>query len=207
MGGRNKTFPDRQEAILRAAAACFARRGFHQSSMKEICEEAGMSPGSVYRYFAAKDDIVVGMIEADRRRWEAALRALPADEDLMVSLRRLADLGLADVEAHGFLHLWVETSAEASRNPKVARVLQQSYHLFEGLLAERVERAQAQGRVRRSLSPLAAARMILSTFDGLLLRRSFDDGLPVRESTAEFLAFLGRALGTHETGREPEGVA
>ena len=34
---------DRRAEILEAARVCFARSGFHQTSMQEICAEAGMS--------------------------------------------------------------------------------------------------------------------------------------------------------------------
>jgi AcrR family transcriptional regulator len=44
----------RRQQILDAALACFSRRGFHQSTMQDICQEAELSPGAVYRYFRSK---------------------------------------------------------------------------------------------------------------------------------------------------------
>jgi AcrR family transcriptional regulator len=43
----------RRRQILEAAAVCFRRRGFHQATMQEICSEAGISPGALYRFFPA----------------------------------------------------------------------------------------------------------------------------------------------------------
>jgi AcrR family transcriptional regulator len=40
---------DRRDEILAAAQRCFVRSGFHKTSMHEICVEAGMSPGNLYR--------------------------------------------------------------------------------------------------------------------------------------------------------------
>ena len=57
---------DRRDEILEAAQTCFARSGFHQTSMQEICAEAGMSPGNLYRYFRSKEDIIAGIAERDR---------------------------------------------------------------------------------------------------------------------------------------------
>src|SRR5260370_22436665 len=57
---------DRRGEILAAAQACFARSGFHQTSMQEICAEAGVSPGNLYRYFRSKEDIIAGIAERDR---------------------------------------------------------------------------------------------------------------------------------------------
>src|SRR6476646_4204190 len=54
---------DRRSEILSAAQTCFARAGFHQTSMQEICAEAGMSPGNLYRYFRSNEDIIAGIAE------------------------------------------------------------------------------------------------------------------------------------------------
>src|SRR4051812_17630808 len=46
---------DRRAEILAAAQRCFVRSGFHGASMQDICAEAGMSPGNLYRYFPSKE--------------------------------------------------------------------------------------------------------------------------------------------------------
>src|SRR6188474_1076875 len=57
---------DRRDEILSAAQRCFVRSGFHQTSMQEICAEAGMSAGNLYRYFPSKEAIIAGIAERDR---------------------------------------------------------------------------------------------------------------------------------------------
>src|ERR1700704_4475925 len=57
---------DRRDEILEAAGRCFVRSGFHQTSMQEICAEAGMSAGNLYRYFPSKEAIIAGIAERDR---------------------------------------------------------------------------------------------------------------------------------------------
>ncbi|HEY9407971.1 MAG TPA: helix-turn-helix domain-containing protein, partial [Jiangellaceae bacterium] len=41
----------RRDQILQAAWTCFARDGFHATSMQDVFAEAGLSAGAVYRYF------------------------------------------------------------------------------------------------------------------------------------------------------------
>src|SRR4030042_7081481 len=48
----------RGQQILDAAWACFARKGYHQRTMQDICQESGLSPGAIYRYFAGKEAIL-----------------------------------------------------------------------------------------------------------------------------------------------------
>ncbi|MEJ0022097.1 MAG: helix-turn-helix domain-containing protein [Alphaproteobacteria bacterium] len=55
----------RKRQIMEAALACFRRKGFHQSSMQEICAEAHLSSGAIYRYFPSKTDIIAAIIHAD----------------------------------------------------------------------------------------------------------------------------------------------
>ena len=57
---------ERQTHILAAARACFARAGFHGASMQQICAEAKMSPGALYRYFPSKDAIIEAIAEEER---------------------------------------------------------------------------------------------------------------------------------------------
>ena len=59
----------RSNEIVDAAAACFLRKGFHQSTMQDICAEAQLSPGAIYRYFASKDEIMRAVIERNTERW------------------------------------------------------------------------------------------------------------------------------------------
>ncbi len=48
----------RRQQILEAAWRCFARHGFHETSMQDVFAEAGLSAGAVYRYFPSKADLV-----------------------------------------------------------------------------------------------------------------------------------------------------
>ena len=67
----------RRRQILEAATRCVIRRGFHQTSMQEICAEAEMSSGGLYRYFDSKEAIIAAIAE-DERAENAAIRAGPA---------------------------------------------------------------------------------------------------------------------------------
>ncbi|MEO3938563.1 TetR/AcrR family transcriptional regulator [Dermatophilaceae bacterium Soc4.6] len=48
----------RRQLVLRAALRCFEREGFHRTSMATVIEEAGVSAGTVYRYFPSKTDLI-----------------------------------------------------------------------------------------------------------------------------------------------------
>ncbi|HLC42613.1 MAG TPA: 2-hydroxyacyl-CoA dehydratase [Methylomirabilota bacterium] len=48
----------REAEVLKAAAAVFAARGFHQASVREISNEAGISLAGLYYYFPSKADLL-----------------------------------------------------------------------------------------------------------------------------------------------------
>ena len=195
-GTRNRNYPERQETILRSACGVFVRDGFHAASMKDICAAAGMSPGSVYRYYPSKEALIQALIESDRTRWLAAMDALPMERGLMAALEALAELGLEDLENRGFLRLWVETSAEASRNPRVAGLLRETDQVLQGRLADLIRSAQRSGSIASETAPQVLSCLIFAAVDGRVRRATFDPARDTRTLARGFLDFIGRAIGT-----------
>lgn len=68
----------RRRQILDGAARCFARDGFHATSMQDVLKEVGLSAGAVYRYFTGKEDLIAAI--AGRRSAGSGRRSsvLPA---------------------------------------------------------------------------------------------------------------------------------
>ncbi len=52
-----------KEKIFRAAKHILKKKGYDQLSIKNICEEAGVSNGSFYHHFKTKDDLLSYYIE------------------------------------------------------------------------------------------------------------------------------------------------
>ncbi len=59
--------PEPAEAVLEAAARCFARWGVPRTRVEDIAKEAGIARPNVYRYFAGKDAIVLAVVVAQIR--------------------------------------------------------------------------------------------------------------------------------------------
>ncbi|HLW47097.1 MAG TPA: TetR/AcrR family transcriptional regulator [bacterium] len=53
---------ERRGQILRAALDVFSRRGFHGATIREIASTAGLAEGTIYLYFASKQDVLRGVI-------------------------------------------------------------------------------------------------------------------------------------------------
>ena len=87
---------DRRAEILDAARICFARSGFHQTSMQEVCAEAGMSPGNLYRYFRSKEAIIAGIAERDRAEVAQQFAHAGVAPDFFVALEAMAQHHFAE---------------------------------------------------------------------------------------------------------------
>src|SRR3954466_10506682 len=54
----------RRDQILAAAMRCFARQGYHATSMDDVVRECGLSVGAIYTYFSSKEDLFLALAEA-----------------------------------------------------------------------------------------------------------------------------------------------
>jgi len=135
----------RQRQILDAAAACFVRRGFHQSTMQEICREAGLSPGSVYRYYPGKEAIIAALVERDCGENLAIIRAVQErEEGIGQAFDTLITFALEKIRDQALATIHIEVTAEALRNPAMAAIVTRSdgqrvtsaQHAAEGTLVQ-----------------------------------------------------------------------
>jgi AcrR family transcriptional regulator len=78
-------------AILFAAGDLFSRKGFDQTSLEEIAAAAELSVPTIYSYFPSKSDLLLGLLDEDKRDMvravEHVLKSPPKNViDALVSL-------------------------------------------------------------------------------------------------------------------------
>jgi AcrR family transcriptional regulator len=164
---------DRRTTILDAAEHCFARSGFHQASMNEICAEAGMSPGNLYRYFPSKEAIIAGIAERSRADAAESFAAVAKAPNFFDGLAQLARHHLVD-ETNNDVWLCVEIMSESRRNPEVARLHQSIEADVKGMMVEMLKTAAARGEISSAVDFEAAATMLMVIGDGISWRRASD---------------------------------
>ncbi|MTE13446.1 TetR/AcrR family transcriptional regulator [Nocardia aurantiaca] len=80
-GTWDRLAPQRRAAVVAAAEAEFAARGFSGGSLNTICREAGVSKGSLFQYFADKADMYVHLAELSSERIRSAIEAVANELD------------------------------------------------------------------------------------------------------------------------------
>ena len=185
-----------QQRILSAAMACFARSGFHKASMQDICAEAGMSAGNLYRYFRSKEAIIAAIAEAERVRNAALFELLERAEDPVRGLIELARCYLRDMQGRDAPMLCTEIIAEALRNPEIRTMFERNINEAHAC-ADALRQGIAQGHVDPNLDVDVAVRMLMALGDGIVAHRVIADFMTDDRTEAVLEVMLERFLRPH----------
>jgi AcrR family transcriptional regulator len=97
---RNRAARAVRAEIAAVAIRLFLEQGFDKTTVDQIAAEAGLSRTSFFRYFATKEDAVLGHLEELGQQARDALVARPADEPAWQALRHAFDLLIAERSAY-----------------------------------------------------------------------------------------------------------
>lgn len=188
-----KTQAVRRDRILNAAEQCFARMGFHQTSMQDICREAGVSAGALYVYFSSKEALISGLIEREMQEFMTRLSNVSTSSDFMEGLRALGEAYTLH-ETPEKLRLHVEINAEAIRNPAIADIVRKAdafvLQNFERLIIE----ARDAGRINPTLEPSAIAQALSLVGDGICWQRAINPNFIPGDVLPVIFAMIGSLM-------------
>jgi len=195
--------PDRRQTILDAAERCFARAGFHQASMNEICVEAGMSPGNLYRYFPSKEAIIAGIAERSRAEAAESFSAVSAAPDFFAGLRQLAHHHFIE-RGEEKLALCIETLAESRRNPAIAQLSAEIDRDIRTHIESMLRSAAARGEIASDLDFTAVATMLMVMADGMTWLRASDPDAKIEKLLPYMFMMIGHLLRGEKPPAEEE---
>jgi AcrR family transcriptional regulator len=164
---------DRRTEILDAAQRCFVRSGFHQASMQEICAEAGMSPGNLYRYFPSKEALIAGIAERDRAEVGQQFASADLSHGFFAILEGMAHHHFSMRPDEQVL-LCTEVMAEARRNPEIARIHTAFDADVKKWLVDMLRAAAERGDIPGDTDFDAVVTMLMIIADGVWWRRALD---------------------------------
>jgi AcrR family transcriptional regulator len=151
---------ERRAQIVQAAVTLFAAQGYARTTTADIAREAGISEGTIYRYFASKQELLFSFIESTALAPLRSALAAPADdvgdEEM---LRRLLEERFTLTEQ--YQPLMKVAIGEALFDPELAQALRRrmagpGVALLKSFLNERIR----DGRFR-DVDPEIAARAVV----------------------------------------------
>lgn len=165
----------RREHILDAASTCFARSGFHRTTMQDICAEAGISPGALYVYFKSKEELIAGIAERDRAEFQSRFERIGAVPDFMQALAAIGERYFVEDPAQK-QRMCAEIGLESTRNPTVGAIFQTVDRHILASFEHLFERLSRDGRIAPEFDCATLARLVVVIGDGMMWRRAVDPG-------------------------------
>lgn len=176
----------RRRQIMDGAALCFARNGFHATSMQDVLKEVGLSAGAVYRYFSGKDELITAIVSEVldwiRDTFESAARqSPPPTPDVLVgwTLTEVLGRGAGQGEESYFPRLIVQVWAETLRNEELAALMKGGFAKVRAAWVKIVEGYQAAGMMRADIPAEHVARTMIAAAQGFVAQQTLFDAAPV----------------------------
>ena len=192
---------ERRLAIANAAATCFAREGFHGTSVHDICAAADISAGAFYSYFDSKEAVVSEMCSH-------GIDELRVVDDLHAHAESVSEVFIALVdhffgelrdsaEARDAMKVSVQLWAEAARPGEIRDVLATDRAAKAEIFAGFIRQAQTDGDINPDLDPTSVASVMFGTFEAAVLNCALNPGFDLDQYMTTVKAlFTGTFLET-----------
>ncbi|MFF8510377.1 TetR/AcrR family transcriptional regulator [Streptomyces sp. NPDC015492] len=169
----------RRRQILDGAGRCFARNGFHATSMQDVLSEVGLSAGAVYRYFRGKDEII-GAIASEafagiRGAFEEASRTTPPPTpDVLIGavFRLFLEERIEGADGQAFARLIIQVWTETLRNEQLAKTLADGYHGMRVAWTDLVAVYRESGALAADVPADHMARTLIAVVQGFIAQQA-----------------------------------
>lgn len=177
----------RKDQLLEAAADCFRTHGFHGASIAQISRAAGMSAGHIYHYFENKEAIIAAIVERDLDRLLGLTAEMRSASNVLQAMLDCAETGIRDTLEPRTASLKLEIVAEASRNARIAEIVQAADGKCIASLSEtlRILRRSC-GHADDEARIAGSTELVAAMFEGLLIRSIRNPELDRTLVTREF---------------------
>ena len=192
--GRAKQQELKRQAIIRAAARVFSRRGSHGAKLDDVADQLGVSAAALYRYVSNKNDLILACHE---EAMEIADQALTAGEKSGGTGLEKIYLGLRNYLLEMMAVLGVPALI-MEENALVGDDAERIYGLrddYERRLRALVEEGQRDGSVI-AVEPKIAVFMLLGTMHWVAKWYREDGAWSAEEVSEAIIELVTRSLAT-----------
>jgi TetR/AcrR family transcriptional regulator, repressor for uid operon len=184
-------FAERKAQLLDGCVRVFARSGFHQTSMRDLCSQLAVSAGGFYTYFASKEEIIQAMAERDRQHLDQFFAQLNPDTsfaDTMMQMTAFAEEQA--ITAQEVNSVWLQINAEATTNATIRTLVTKHVAFVNSCIEKLVKKAQTRGELGKTLPASVYATFILAAFDGLMMRIATDSAANPKKMLKDFTRII-----------------
>ncbi|WP_299409279.1 TetR/AcrR family transcriptional regulator [Acaryochloris sp. IP29b_bin.148] len=161
----------KRQAILAAAIAVFAEKGYHSTKMADIAQRAEMGKGTLYEYFRTKEELpktIFGLMLQEFDQQILQLEQVHSDPVDAI----LAGIQLCFQDIDEFAHVTplvfeVLGNKDLDRSIGLSEDFEQWLESLNRFFLARIQEGQSQGQISVDLPAPIFARMLVSTLDGM----------------------------------------
>lgn len=140
--------PQKRAKLIASAIELFAAEGIHSASTNHIARAAGVAAGTLFNYFATKEELVQAAYLECKSELIAAMRDEPPDDAGFRSFlrnvwTRSLEWGLTHPTRHNFLRQFSQLPEATRSSPEIKALLEMEMQFF----FEAMDRAQAQNEM------------------------------------------------------------
>jgi AcrR family transcriptional regulator len=162
----------RRDQILQAALTCFARQGYHATSIHDVVTESGLSVGAIYSYFPSKEELFLALSDDRANQTLAYLNDLFRQPGPMADKTREAVdyfFNLLSDELLTLARLNMEFMSVAVNSERLKARQERRCESLRQFLRWLLTAAREQGEVRHDVDIDAAAELMMALNEGIVL--------------------------------------
>lgn len=211
-----KFSPEKLEDILETGIEIFADKGLHGAGMASIAQQAGISVGVLYKYYANKEDFFQACLRHSLASLEGLLKEVTAQEDKLLNYSRQLIRALQSFSVRHPSHIRMYHQITSSSGELAAKLAGEIEGMSSRLYRELIARGCENGSLRRDMDP----GLFAFFFDNLLMMLQFSyccdyyrermklycGGMPRDEAVEEQLLMFLESAFTFDKNSVPHGV-
>jgi AcrR family transcriptional regulator len=184
---------EQRSQILQAALQCFLAKGFHQTSMRDIAQAAGVSLGNLYNHFPGKEAIILAVAVAESELAPLLQRLAASDGERAQVLAFLQDFhALCRPE-------WRRSPSKCWPRAHAIRPWPRPFaanrRQLQAALAEALQQVAQRERRRPVLAAALQAQVLLDAIESDALRRGW--AKPVKAMRHRWILACSRCCSGH----------
>lgn len=151
----------RRKEIFHASVHLFLKKGFNETSMREIAEAAGIGKSTLYDYFPSKDDILLSFVEDELQTLTDRMKEIgQQDLEAMQKLRQMMYAYMDYLAANEDFFIKLSYQVQRMAQESIERI-QRKRHALQDVLRATIEEGIRTGSFR-AVNSLLATRVILT---------------------------------------------
>jgi AcrR family transcriptional regulator len=163
---------DRRPEILAATCTVIAREGIHDTYIRHVAEEAGVSRALVSYYYPTRDELLMAALEF------AETRAIDEIDERtgsrLPTIARLTEMLMLEFDEAPAVRenwlIWSELTESALYNDALKDTLEKWSKKWDDAVAQVIEAGQEEGSISKNVNAQDAAERLTALVDGLGVR-------------------------------------